>query len=113
MSSWTVTMCVPKINKTVRLAETVYDTPSPTEISSQDLASALPCLLRALPMFILDPIIVIPSEAPVLSNAKELSVPSLSSSTLVPRRLSSTLVVEDLIGDPVKERIQCLCLLSS
>ncbi len=55
MSSWTVTMCVPKINKTVRLAETVYDTPSPTEISSQDLASALPCLLRALPMFFLIP----------------------------------------------------------
>ena len=27
-------MCVPKINKTVRLAETVYDTPSLTEISS-------------------------------------------------------------------------------
>ena len=32
MSSCTVTMCVPKINWTVRLAETVYDTPSPAKI---------------------------------------------------------------------------------
>ena len=38
MSSCTVTMCVPKINKTVRLAETVYDTPSPAKILGREEA---------------------------------------------------------------------------
>ena len=75
MSSWTVTMCVPKINKTVRLAETVYDTPSPTEISSQDLASALPCLLRALPMFFLSH--SERSACPESVEGRNLSLPSV------------------------------------
>ena len=95
MSSWTVTMCVPKINKTVRLAETVYDTPSPTEISSQDLASALPCLLRALPMFFL-------SHSEHRACPESVEGRNLSFCPLChPRRLSPT-PVPDLIGDPVK-----------
>ena len=36
MSSCTVTTCVPKINKPVRLALTVYDTPSPAKILGRE-----------------------------------------------------------------------------
>ena len=102
MSSCTVTMCVPKINKTVRLAETAYDTPSPTEISSQDLASALPCLPRALPMSFLShsersACPACPERSEGTTRRKESVLPSVILDAC-PRRLSSTLVIEDLSG---------------
>ncbi len=40
MSSCTVTTCLSKINWTIRLAWTVYDTPSPAKILGRDEAKS-------------------------------------------------------------------------